>query len=160
MKKQWVGSVQEKTQGDLMKDRLKSVPKGYLCPTFFSFSFLMSTNEKSLVFPPLPSLIQSPIKTKTAGKKHRMSGRSAGLTCALLQLDVVAHVDVVYSDVSSGWMIEKTLKHHLDRFETNKAKIIVCSTTTTCAKATIIYCTRWCSFTIKAQKSKLLHFLT
>lgn len=36
MKKQQDGSVQEKTEGALMKDRLKSVPTGCLCPTFFS----------------------------------------------------------------------------------------------------------------------------
>lgn len=36
-----------------------------------------------------------------------------GLTCTLLQLDAVAHVDVIYSDVAPGRVIEKPLKHHL-----------------------------------------------
>lgn len=38
----------------------------------------------------------------------------AGLTSALLQLDAVAHVDVVDPDVASGRVIEESLKHHLD----------------------------------------------
>lgn len=41
------------------------------------------------------------------------SGVGKGLTCALIQLDITAHLDVVYSDVTSGWMIKKSLKHHL-----------------------------------------------
>lgn len=38
-----------------------------------------------------------------------------GLTCALFQLDIAAHMDVVYSDMSSGRMIKKSLKHHLNK---------------------------------------------
>lgn len=67
-------------------------------------------------------------KIKTTKKRKRRSGRMGriwkersrverrtgfGLTCALFQLDVAAHMDVVYFDVSSGWMIKKALKHHL-----------------------------------------------
>lgn len=38
----------------------------------------------------------------------------AGLTIALLQLDAVAHVDVVDPDVASGRVIKESLEHHLD----------------------------------------------
>lgn len=37
-----------------------------------------------------------------------------GLTCTLLQLNAVAHVDVIYSDVASGRVIKKALECHLD----------------------------------------------
>lgn len=47
-----------------------------------------------------------------------------GLTCALFQLDVVAHMDVVYFDVSSGWMIKKALKHHLKDGKKNRKAVI------------------------------------
>lgn len=57
---------------------------------------------------------------KTKKKKQSRMGRiwwgrrtERGLTCALFQLDTAAHVDVVDSDVPSGRMIKKTLKHHL-----------------------------------------------
>lgn len=40
--------------------------------------------------------------------------QEAGLTSALLQLDTVAHVDVVDPDVASGRVIEESLEHHLD----------------------------------------------
>lgn len=42
------------------------------------------------------------------------TGQGAGLTSALLQLDTVAHVDVVDPDVASGRVIEESLEHHLD----------------------------------------------
>lgn len=37
------------------------------------------------------------------------------LTCTLLQLHAVAHMDVIYSDVASGRVIKKPFKHHLDK---------------------------------------------
>lgn len=60
------------------------------------------------------------IKTKRRqrGRMARIytgwSGVEKELTCALFQLDIAAHMDVVYSDVTSGWMIKKSLKHHLN----------------------------------------------
>lgn len=47
-----------------------------------------------------------------------------GLTCALLQLDAVAHVDVVDSNVASGRMIKKSFKHHLDEKRDTQVGII------------------------------------
>lgn len=44
----------------------------------------------------------------------QVGGQVMRLTCTLLQLDAVAHVDVIYSDVASGRVIKKTFKHHLD----------------------------------------------
>ena len=41
-------------------------------------------------------------------------GQVVGLTCALLQLDAAAHVDVIYSDVASCRVIKETLEHHLE----------------------------------------------
>lgn len=64
------------------------------------------------------------IKTKRrqSGRMGRISKEQSGvgkedwegLTWALFQLDIAAHVDVVYSDVSSGRMIKKPLEHHLN----------------------------------------------
>lgn len=51
------------------------------------------------------------------------SGVGKGLTCALFQLDIAVHMDVVYPDVTSGWMIKKSLKHHLND-ETKKRCVI------------------------------------
>lgn len=43
----------------------------------------------------------------------RQTNQLAGLTCTVLELDAATHVNVVYSDVASGWVIKKSLKHHL-----------------------------------------------
>lgn len=54
---------------------------------------------------------------RTDGADRRVKDRQTdrqGLTSALLQLDAVAHVDVVDPDVASGRVIEESLEHHLD----------------------------------------------
>lgn len=59
------------------------------------------------------------------------SGVGKGLTCALFQLDIGAHMDVVYSDVTSGWMVKKSLKHHLNDEKKQRCdiKMFDCSVT-------------------------------
>lgn len=49
-----------------------------------------------------------------AGSDWQVTDRRAGLTSALLQLDAVAHMDVVDSDVASCGVIEESFKHHLN----------------------------------------------
>lgn len=48
---------------------------------------------------------------------RQVATQGLGLTCALLQRHAVAHVDVVYSDAASGWVIKESLKHHLNERE-------------------------------------------
>lgn len=59
---------------------------------------------------------QAGVKRAAVGTStgDRQTGQGAGLTSALLQLDTVAHVDVVDPDVASGRVIEESLEHHLD----------------------------------------------
>lgn len=144
MKKQRVGSVQEKTQGDLMKDRLKSVPKGYLCPTFFSFPFLMSINEKPLMF--FSFTLSDPESNKNKNSRKKM-GWVDGVW------DLLAHCS--NSTLLLMWMLSILMcplvgcsKNPSNTTWTTKTKITVCGTTALCAKT--IYCTRWCNFKIKA----------
>lgn len=51
---------------------------------------------------------------RTDGHIDEHDGQVVGLTCALLQLDAAAHVDVIYSDVASSRVIKETLEHHLE----------------------------------------------
>lgn len=51
---------------------------------------------------------------RTDGHIDEHDGQVVGLTCALLQLDAAAHVDVIYSDVASCRVIKETLEHHLE----------------------------------------------
>lgn len=51
---------------------------------------------------------------RTDGHIDGHDGQVVGLTCALLQLDAAAHVDVIYSDVASSRVIKETLEHHLE----------------------------------------------
>lgn len=49
-----------------------------------------------------------------------------GLTCTLLQVSAAAHVDVVYSDMSSCRVFKKPLKHHLHQRKGHTGELSLC----------------------------------
>ena len=60
------------------------------------------------------------------GHMDECDGQVVGLTCALLQLDAAAHVDVIYSDVASCRVVKEALEHHLeDRRRRNDITIFI-----------------------------------
>lgn len=94
-----------------VKDRLEWTPTFCLLRLFVYM-------KVRRVRPPEPTCANSLPRRVGAGWARAVDRRRAGLTSALLQLDALAHVDVVDPDVASGRVIEESFEHHLDARDT------------------------------------------